>query len=413
MPWRERSVMDERAEFVALALAPGANKAVLCRGFGISRTQGYKWLRRYEAEGAAGLRDRSRRPRHSPRRTGAMAEAEVLGIRAEQNEAWDGRKIARVLQDRGCAVVPAPSTISEILRRHGKLADPARRHPGTFQQFERAEPNELWQMDFKGHFPLARGRCHPLTVLDDHSRYALGLEACGDEQDLTVRGRLTELFRRYGMPFAMLTDNGAPWGDHGGQAYTAFGVWLMRHGIRVLHGRPYHPQTQGKDERFHGSLQAEVLNRNSFADLAACQRAFDRWRQVYNHERPHEALGLATPGRRYRPSPRVFPEALGPIEYAPGDLVRKVCVDGFISFKGDEWRIGKAFRGEPVALRPTGQDGRFSVHYCHQQIAVIDLGERRVDACGFVGIARAGGEADAGDAHNSTGTTATSCSLNT
>ena len=382
MPWRELSVMDQREEFVRLALMAGANRSALCRRFGISRQKGYKWLARYASAGHLGLADRSRRPHASPDRTDDATEDEVLRIRAASNNAWGGRKIAWTMRRQDWAKVPSPSTITAILRRHGKLVQHAGEHPGPFTRFEKERPNDLWQMDFKGHFALAQGRCHPLTVLDDHSRYALGLQACGDERDGTVRARLVALFRCYGLPFAMLMDNGAPWGDAADQPYTIFGAWLIRLGIRVTHGRPRHPQTQGKDERFHRSLKAEVLAANSFADLDQCQIAFDRWRQIYNHERPHEALSMQPPGTRYCVSPRSFPEQMPPIEYAPHDIVRKVDSDGFISFKNRPWRIGKAFRGQPVALRHTGQDGVFAVHYCSQQIDTVDL----TAACGFVDI---------------------------
>jgi len=380
--------MEQREEFVRLALAPGANKSELCRRFGISRDKGYKWLRRYDPSDPRSLADRSRRPQTSPGQTAAATEAEVLRLRAASNNAWGGRKIAHVMRREGRQEVPAASTITEILRRHGKLEAPARSHPGPFQRFERSAPNELWQMDFKGHFPLLRGRCHPLTALDDHSRYALGLEACDNEQDGTVRSALTAVFRRYGLPFEMLMDNGSPWGDDGDQPYTRFTVWLMRLGIRVTHGRPRHPQTQGKDERFHRTLKAEVLNGRSFRDRAECQRAFDRWRPVYNHHRPHEALGLETPASRYRVSPRAFPETLPAIEYGPDDIVRKVDQKGCISYRNRTWRIGKAFRGQPVALRQSHEDGRLDVYFCCQKLAQIDLREHRT-ACGFVDIARA------------------------
>jgi transposase InsO family protein len=351
MPWRELSIMEQREEFVRLALTPGANRSELCRRFGISREAGYKWLRRYRAEGAGGLADRSRRPHSSPLRTPQAMEAQVL------HNAWGGRKIAKVLRNT-MVEVPAASTITEILRRHGKLEERQHEHPGPYQRFERDQPNELWQMDFKGHFAIGRGRCHPLTVL---------------EQEKTVRQRLVLIFRRYGMPLAMLMDNAPPWGDPGGEPYTALTVWLLRLGIRVIHGQPYHPQTQGKDERFHRSLKAEVLQGKSFADLAQCQHAFDRWRPVYNHQRPHEALGLAVPADRYRMSPRCFCEELPPIEYATGDIVRKVDVNGRISFKNREWRIGKAFCSEHIALRPTAEDGLYTVHYGVRQVGTIDL----------------------------------------
>jgi transposase InsO family protein len=373
MPWQERSVIEQREEFMRLALAPGANMSELCRRFGISRANGYKWLARYRADGCAGLADRSRRPRHSPGQTPQPVEAEVLRIREESNNAWGGRKIARVMERNSAVKVPALSTITEILRRHDKLEQGGHEHPGPYRRFERAEPNELWQMDFKGHFPMAEGRCHPLTVLDDHSRYSLTISACGDERDTTVRAQLVPVFRRYGLPFAMLMDNGPPWGDGGGQPHTAFTVWLMRLGVQVAHGRPFHPQTQGKDERFHRTFKAEVLNGKSFRDLPSCQQAFDRWRHVYNHERPHEALGFATPTEYYRASSRSFPEALPAIEYGPGDIVRKVDGFGDIRLKGRNRHVGKAFRGHPIALRPTDEDGVFSVHFCAHRVGTLDL----------------------------------------
>jgi transposase InsO family protein len=388
MPWREQSIMDQREEFVRLALAAGANKSELCRRFGISRSKAYKWLARYAAGGRAGLADRSRRPHASPRRTAAAVEAEVLRIRAGSNNAWGGRKIAHVLARSGSFAVPAPSTITEILRRHGRLDERAAEHPGGYQRFERARPNELWQMDFKGDFPTGSGRCYPLTVLDDHSRYALAVAACPTQQDAPTRARLTAVFRRYGLPDAMLMDNGSPWGDSGGSPFTGFAVWLMRLGVRVTHGRPYHPQTQGKDERFHRTLKAEVLASRHFTDLDACAHAFERWRHIYNHERPHQAIDMATPGERYRASPRAFPETLPPLEYADGDLVRKADKEGDISFKSRRIRLGRPFAGQHVALRPTATDGVFSIHFGHHQIAAADLRSNR-SGCGFVDLANA------------------------
>jgi len=385
MPFCEVSVMDQRREFVMFALSEGANVRELCRRFRISPTTGYKWIERYRAEGMAGLIEQSRRPRSSPQRTASAVEAKVLQVRDESNNVWGGRKIKGWMEKAGELYIPAASTITAILRRHDRLTEAtAAQHPGPWQRFEREAPNELWQMDFKGHFAIDSGRCHPLTTLDDHSRYNLVLSACGNEQGRTVRRELEIAFRRYGMPLAMLMDGGPPWSDPGGEPYTAFSVWLLRLGIRVLHGRPRHPQTQGKEERFHRTLKAEVVNGRSFGDLADCQRAFDRWRPRYNHERPHEALDMATPAERYQPSPRCFPEVLPAIEYAPGDQVRKVDSDGFISFRNRPWRIGKAFRGEFAALRPTTEDGIFSVHYCSHRIATLDLRQAESGTCGLV-----------------------------
>jgi transposase InsO family protein len=374
MPWKHVTPMSQRKEFVSLAMVDGVNMSRLCRRFEISRKTGYKWVARARAEGETGLADRSRRPRRSPRTTPRGLEEAVLQVR-EVHPAWGGRKLRVRLQAQGWTQVPAASTITAILHRHG-LIDPGEsaKHQ-AWQRFEAPAPNDLWQMDFKGHFELTPGRCHPLTVLDDHSRYALGLEACADERRHTVQQRLTAIFRRYGLPRKMLMDNGPPWGAEGQADYTILTVWLLRLGVRVSHSRPYHPQTLGKDERFHRTLKAELLQYCQGLALVQCQPRFDAWRLTYNLERPHEALGLAVPASRYRESPRSFPEQLPAIEYGPGDVVRKVYETGRISFHNRFFRLGKAFRGESVALRPTVTDGLWEVYFGQHRIARINLRE--------------------------------------
>jgi transposase InsO family protein len=304
-------------------------------------------------------------------------EARVLAVR-EEHPAWGGRKIARRLADLGQEGVPAPSTVTEILRRHGRLDIAECERHRAFERFERSRPNELWQMDFKGHFAMAEGRCHPLTVLDDHSRYAIGLRACGDETEGTVRGQLSGLFRRYGLPEAMLADNGPPWGTagHPEALYTALGVWLLQLGIALHHGRVRHPQTQGKDERFHRTLKLEVLQHSWFGGQEACQAAFDRWRIIYNEERPHEAVGMDVPAAHYQPSTRAFPEILPQPEYAAGDLLRRVSADGYLSFKGRCHKISQAFAGHLVALRPTHTEGVWTVFFSRFAVGQIDLAHR-------------------------------------
>ena len=374
MPWQEVTRMSLREEFVKLAMQADANRRQLCRRFGIAPKTGYKWLQRYAAEGSRGLEDRSRRPRRSPMRTAAEVEKRVLRIRGGVLGCWGGRKLARRLLDLGGPKL-APSTITGILRRAGLLNQTAPA-PRPFQRFERAAPNELWQMDYKGHFPMFRAaaRCHPLTVLDDHSRFALVLTACADQREQTVRAVLTAAFRRYGLPAAMLMDNGSPWGSAGAQPFTSFSLWLIRLGIKVAHGRPYHPQTQGKDERFHRTLKFEVLRHFNFTSLAHCQREFDAFRDRYNLVRPHDALGLATPVSRYCPSPIPFPESLPPVEYPAELVVRKVQAEGWFSYRGRRFRVSKALRGCPVALRHCELgDSLREVLFCHQLIATIDL----------------------------------------
>jgi transposase InsO family protein len=371
MPWQECSTMSLRQEFLSLASQSGSNFSQLCQRFEISRKTGYKWLQRYEQTGAAGLADRSRRPQHSPRHTAAEIEAQVLAVRDQFG--WGARKIKACLEREGQATV-AKSTAHSILQRYGRVAEPGDKVSGPYQRFEQERPNQLWQMDFKGHFALGNGaRCHPLTVIDDHSRYALCLQACRNQQTGTVQAQLTATFRRYGLPERMLMDNGSPWGNDREHQHTPLTVWLLRLGVGVSHSRPYHPQTQGKDERFHRSLKVEVLAQRIFGNFELMQIRFDEWRACYNHWRPHEALAMKVPASRYQVSQRSFPEQLPTIEYGARDQVRKVQIDGRISFRHREWRVGKAFRGQPVALRPTMSDGVFEIYFATHRLLTIDL----------------------------------------
>lgn len=370
MPWKKVSIMDQRSELVRLATQEGANRRELFRRFGVHPDTGYKWIDRWLAKGE--LADRSRRPKTSPARTEAAIEAAVLGIR-DEHPAWGARKIASCLEREGLKP-PAISTVHEILRRHGRIGERAGPSGQRYQRFEMEAPNLLWQMDFKGWIRLGNGvRCHPLTVLDDHSRYSIGLEACADEQGSTVRSRLEKMFRRYGLPDAFFVDNGTPWGDASGQSWTRFGVFLLKLDIRLLHSRPYHPQSRGKNERFHRSLKAEVFALNSFRDLKQVQRALDHWRTVYNFERPHQALDQRVPASRYRPSPRAMPDRLPEISYDEGEVVRTVPTNAYVRFKGSRWKVPQAFCGERVAIRPLPTDGHFGVFFASHQIAAIDL----------------------------------------
>lgn len=374
MPWKDVSLMNQRKELVLLALSEGVNRRELARRAGIAPKTLYKWLERYQELGEPGLQDVCRRPHHSPQRTRSELEQRVLELR-DAHPAWGGRKLAQRLKTQGEIDVPSPSTITAILHRHGRIESAVSQQHQAWQRFEHPEPNQLWQMDFKGHVANERGRCHPLTILDDHSRFSLCLAACDNEQSSTVQQRLIEAFRRYGLPRRMTMDNGSPWGgDENGS--TALTVWLMRLGIAVSHSRPYHPQTQGKDERFHRTLKAEVLQSRRFIDNTHAQAEFDRWRQVYNTERPHEALGLATPITRYRPSPVAYQEQLPALEYQEGDRVYKVDASARIEVKGRRYKIGKAFIGQHIALRPSAEDGVCSLWFSRFRIGEIDLRDK-------------------------------------
>ena len=371
MPWREVSVMDVRREFVGLAMQEGANRRELCRRFGIHADTGYKWLGRF-AEGDRELCDHSRRPHFSPTRSEAAMEARVLRVR-DAHPAWGARKIARCLE-RENVRPPALSTVHEILRRHGRVIPPAGA-PKATQRFEKPAPNLLWQMDFKGWVKLADGkRCHPLTVVDDHSRYVPCLKACADEQGSTVKSHLETTFRHYGLPDALFVDNGGPWGDSSGTRFTQLSVWLLKLGVEVLHSRPYHPQSRGKNERFHRTLNDEVFALRRFRDLAEVQHAFNRWREVYNFERPHQALKQDVPANRYRPSPRPMPERLPLPQYDEHEIVRTVSTTKhYVSFKGRLFKVPGAFAGERLAIRSLTADGQYAICFGAHQIATIDL----------------------------------------
>jgi len=368
LPWSQITVKDQREEFTRLARQSGANVSELCRRFDISRKTGYKWLSRDDLE------DRSRRPHSCPQKMPAAQEALVVAVRA-QHPAWGARKIARVLQ-REHGVQMATSTANSVLRRHGLICAAASQAATPWQRFEHEAPNALWQIDFKGHFATDTVRCHPLTVLDDHSRFNVVLQALDCERREPVQHALRAAFERYGLPQRINADNGPPWGSATPGALTALGVWLIRLGVQLSHSRPLHPQTNGKDERFHRTLAAEVLQGRRFKDLPDVQRHFTGWRHVYNFERPHEAIGMDTPVSRYRPSARSMPDKLPPVEYGDADIVRRVGDGGRISIKGHKLRVGKALIGQDVALRPRpADDGTFDVYFCHHKLDPLELAE--------------------------------------
>jgi len=373
MPWKAQNIMGLKHEFVLLASQEGANRRELCRRFEISPQTGYKWLQRFAQEGASGLQERSRRPANSPAISPPELEGAVLALR-QQHPAWGGRKISRRLLDLSGEEV-APSTVTAILHRHGLISAQASQAATPWTRFERQEPNALWQADFKGHFETAQGRCLPLTVIDDHSRFNLALHACARATTEVVQTQMERVFGLYGLPVQINFDNGAPWGSPKAPGQlTELGVWLVRLGVVVSHSRPYHPQTNGKDERFHRSLEAEVLKGRSFESLAKVQAALDHWRAVYNHERPHEALQMATPITRYRPSARRLPARLGEPEYASGDEVRTVGCNGELRFRSGRYKVTNALRGHRVAIRPhRDRDGLFEVFFAHHRCLTIDL----------------------------------------
>lgn len=362
--------MSLRREFLMLVQQPGANFSALCARYGVSRKTGYKWRNRL----AEGCEDRSRRPGLSPHRTAERIEELLLATR-DRFPDWGARKLKRYLQNRANKDLPAVSTITAILKRNHRISEAASAAAQRWQRFEHPVPNALWQMDFKGHFAMVQGRCHPLTVLDDHSRFNLVLHAGDGETFQHVQRPLERCFRHYGMPQRISCDNGPPWGNMQRQdGLTRLGAWLIRLGVTLTHARPNHPQTNGKDERFHRTLKSGLLGQRVLQHLADAQCAFDAFRHIYNHERPHEAINMDVPNSRYRSSERVYPDPLPRVEYDSALLVRKVDMSGRIQFLGKRYNIAKALSGERVALQcDPDHDGQHTVYFCHQPVRQIDL----------------------------------------
>jgi transposase InsO family protein len=385
MPFIELSIMSQRIEFCMLASNPGSNMSDLCHRFNITRRTGYKWLQRYHEEGLLGLKDKSRRPNHFPNKTSDEIDQYVVGLRKNDPE-WGAKKLHRILsahKKRGMytySTVPSKNTITKILKRNGLISPDRSKQSEGFERFEHMYPNELWQMDYKGYFRLLNKEiCHPLTITDDHSRYNICLEACRNQQEITVQQALINVFRKYGLPYKILTDNGSPWGTTGNdladgiRSYSALEKWLIQLNIKLIHGRPYHPQTQGKEERFHRTLKQELIDYEQFRDHEHCQKRFNIWREKYNCIRPHEAIDFKTPAERYSPSNKCYPEKIIPYEYNMTDIKRKVCDKGLISFKSKEIKIGKAFRNEYVALRESQLNNTFDIYFCNQLLRTITL----------------------------------------
>ena len=371
MPWRVRQREEQRMEFVIRASSGKEGLSVLCREFGISRPTGYLWRRRYKNSGTlTELSEHSRRPRRSPSRTAAWKQQRVVILR--QQTGWGAKKLRVLLGEEEIAL--SVRTIHRILERNDLLSEDA--HGPAPGHFERSEPNELWQMDSKGKYPLEDGECHPLSILDDHSRYAVGLYALPGLDGERAHGCLVETFRQYGLPQAMLMDRGSMWWTaFNGWGLTRLSVRLIEQGIRLLYGRVCHPQTQGKVERFHRTLGAELRHRGvprRFADWPAALAAV---RLSYNERRPHEALGLQRPVQRYRSSPRNYAEKVKQWEYPSGSDVRHLNSQGMLTEQGVRWFVCGALADRRVRVERF--DGKLLVSYRHMYVREVDLERRR------------------------------------
>lgn len=375
MPWREQCSMSLREEVIVLIQRNECSVAEAARRYGVARKTLYKWLNRADQDPGAPLRDQSRRPRTSPRQTPAAMVDVILTARAETG--WGGRKLHQYLEQQGHDGVPSPATITAVVKRHGG-EDPATTlaaAPRQWERFTAPAPNDLWQMDFKSPVVLRSGTVHPLLILDDYSRFVVSVTVESNQRVETIQHTLEQVFRRYGLPARMLADNGPPWGlSHvvAGRPLTRLTAWLVRLGIHLTHGRPYHPQTQGKVERCMRTLGAEALRFAPIHDTASLTTHLLAWRDRYNRHRPHEALGNDVPLQHYQLSPRPFPDPIPPLLYEPDDLVARVSAQGFIRIARKRFFISQAIGGEPVAMRPTDTDGVFTVWYGGHLLKHID-----------------------------------------
>ncbi len=372
MPWKEVTVMRQKQRFIEACSTYEGTFRSLCESFGITTKTGHKYKKKFKEKGHAGLEEDSRRPKFSPKKTPDATVMLIVEAR-HLHQAWAGDKIRTYLANKGHTVLPTEKTIDRILKRHGLVTIEESEKHKPWIRFEHEAPNDLWQMDFKGHIQAGENRCYPLTLLDDHSRYSLLIKACPNQQATTVKEALINVFQENGLPLKMTMDNGSPWGYSGNQEHTTFSAWLIRLGIVVMHSRPMHPQTQGKLERFHRTLKLELLKRFNFEDLDDAQSGFDWWRKIYNEVRPHAAIGNKTPNFRYRQSSRPYSNVLPAIEYSHDMIVRKVQCGGEIFLNGKEYRVGRAFHGYPVGLKESEEDGIYEVYFCHQRVVKIDL----------------------------------------
>ena len=367
MPWRTESVMDQRVEFVLRAKEGEESIAGLCRVYGISRPTGYLWLHRYQELGSvSGLAEHSRRPLHSPQRTGEGVEAAVLALRDKTG--WGGPKIAKVLEQRGLQIGSA--TAQRILKRGGRVVPP--KVEKTKLRFAREQCNELAQMDFKGEYTLAREKCYLLSLLDDCSRYLHGLWPLRSTGGEGVKQTLEAYFREQGVPLSLLMDHGTPWfSTTNQQGLTWVSVWLLKQGVILRYSGVGHPQTQGKVERFHQTLKRRTRHRGEPTTMGEWVRWAREFRHEYNFERPHESLGNKTPGEIYQAvNLRAYQEQPRDWEYT-GGVVKRLNTQGRLYYRQQTYFVSEALASERV--RVDELDGKLLVTFRHMTVREIEL----------------------------------------
>lgn len=381
MPWDETTRMSQRVRFISELESCQYTMSELCERFGISRKTGYKWAERYAQEGPRGLEDRTRAPRSSPQRMSSEVSEELLALR-RRYPGWGPHKLRSWLERRRPDLkVPAASTIGDLLKRQGLVeARRSRRRPLPPQapRVEALSANDVWSLDFKGQFRLGDGRlCYPLTVSDSYSRYLLGCEGLESPSGCASRQVLEHLFREHGLPQALLTDNGSPFAAARSLArLSRLSVWWIKLGIRPVLIQPGHPEQNGRHERMHRTLKAETA-RPPEANAIKQQERFDEFRRVYNEQRPHQALGQATPAEFYELSKRPYPSRLEPLEYPGHFEVRTVRTAGEIKWQGELLYVSDTLAGERIGLEEVEED-QWAVYFGEVLLARFDGQERKL-----------------------------------
>jgi putative transposase len=365
MPWSETSPMDQRTQFIADYLRQSLTVTELCDLYGVSRKTGYKWIERYLRSGPAGLEERSRRPSGSPRATAEEVVQAILEAR-RRHPSWGAKKLLTILTRRHPRrSFPGRSTVCDILSRHGMVPKKRQRrrigHPGRPTSSILA-PNDVWSADYKGQFKTGDGRyCYPLTVTDGFSRYLLGCQALLSTAGQDAKPVFTRLFKEFGLPQRIRTDNGVPFATNTLARLSQLSAWWVRLGILPELIEPGKPQQNGRHERMHRTLKAETT-RPPAANLCAQQRKFNHFREEFNTERPHEALDLHTPASVYDPSPRAMPDRLPPLEYPDRFETRYVSANGGIRWNAQWVNVSITCVGEYVGLEEI-DDGIWNVYF--------------------------------------------------
>ena len=381
MPWSQLSTMDQKTQFIADYLRHSLCVTELCALYQISRKTGYKWVARYEEEGAPGLADRPRRPRSCPHRTPHELAEAIIELR-RHHPTWGAKKLLATLARREPDPPwPSRSAASAILSRHGLVGKARKRrhpgHPGRPAALITA-PNDLWAADFKGQFKTRDGSyCYPLTVTDDCSRYLLGCRALLSTRVADAKPVFHRLFQEYGLPSRIRTDNGVPFATVSLARLSSLSAWWVRLGILPELIEPGRPQQNGRHERMHRTLKAEAT-RPPAAGRRAQQRCFDRFRAEYNHERPHEALGMKTPASLYAPSPRPYPERLPRLEYPAHFEKRYVSYNGGIRWNSRWVNVSITCAGEYVGLEEV-DDGIWNIYFGPLKLGRLLEREMRIE----------------------------------